>query len=74
MTEMVNKIKDEEPVGFLSGALIIRELKGKINAINQYPYDTGNLDDLYLNSIGSDELRMEVMERGESHRREALLV
>lgn len=72
MTDMVNMVIEKKPVNFLSGESIIGELKDRINSINQYPNDIGNLDDFYLNSLMSDELRREVMDRSESHRREAV--
>lgn len=74
MTEMITKLKPEKLVDQFSGESVIKELKDKVNAINQYPWDTGNLDDLYFDGIGSDTLRMEIRERSEAHRREVAFV
>lgn len=75
MTEMVKKITDEKPVSIFSGASIIGELQDRVNSINQYPWDGGNLDDHYLNNvITSDVLRADIRERAEAHRMNAILV
>jgi len=74
MTEIVSSLPVEKIDDFLSGASVIKELKDRVNGINGWPWDTGNLDDLYLSEIGSDAFRMEVRERAEAHRREACFV
>lgn len=72
MTEMVNQIIEDELGDHpLSGKSIINELKDRVNAINRYPYDSGNCDDYYLNNvIMNDVLRYAIRERAEEHRRD----
>lgn len=75
MTEMARMTAPRKAIDIFSGEAIIGELKNQASAIVRYPYDMGNLDDYYLGEmVRSDVRRAELMERAESHRREALLV
>ena len=70
MMEITQEVKPVEPTSIMSGSVIIDELMGKFDGINQYPFDLGNKDDLYLrDEIRSDSLRARVRAKAEEGRR-----
>ena len=73
MTQMSEMAIEEEFYDQMSGKAIISELRGRINGINQYPYDMGNMDDRYVNEFGSAILRGEIVRRAEAYRRAVLV-
>lgn len=74
--EMMDFSKAAEPISaasIFSGKAIIEELTGRFNAIDEYPYDMGNLRDHYLNEIGSPITQERILLRHEKERTETLI-
>jgi predicted phage terminase large subunit-like protein len=55
------------------GSTIIDELLGRFSKVQRYPFDGGNMDDFYLSTISSPELRSRIRTDAENRRRQLAL-